>query len=96
MAYVLVARMTAQEGEEERAAELIGRLAPASNAEPGCIQYVPHRAVDDPRTFMIYEQYIDAAAFEAHTQTEHFQALGAGELFGLMEARERNFYETID
>jgi quinol monooxygenase YgiN len=96
MAYVLIARMTAREGEEERAAELIGQLVPASNAEPGCIQYVPHRAADDPRTFLLYEQYKDAAAFEAHTQTEHFQTLAAGELFGLMEARERTFYETLD
>ncbi|HEY7622410.1 MAG TPA: putative quinol monooxygenase [Solirubrobacteraceae bacterium] len=96
MAYVLIARMTAREGEEERAAELIGRLAPASNAEPGCIQYVPHRAVDNPRSFMLYEQYRDEAAFEAHGQTEHFQTLAAGELFGLMETRERLFYETMD
>ena len=96
MAYVLIARMTAREGEEERAAELIAQLVPASNSEPGCIRYVPHRAVDDPRTFMLYEQYKDAAAFEAHAQTEHFQTLAAGELFGLMEARERTFFETLD
>jgi quinol monooxygenase YgiN len=96
MAYVLIARMTTREGEEERAAELIGRLAPASQAEPGCIHYIPHRGAEDPRTFTLYEQYRDAAAFEAHTQTEHFQTLAAGELFGLMEARERTFYETLD
>jgi quinol monooxygenase YgiN len=96
MAYVLIARMTTREGEEDRAAELIGRLAPASSAEPGCIHYIPHRAADDPRTFMIYEQYRDAAAFEEHAQSEHFQTIAAGELFGLMEARERTFYETLD
>ena len=44
----------------------------------------------------MYEQYRDKAAFEEHGQTEHFQRLGPGELFGLMEDRERAFYETLD
>jgi quinol monooxygenase YgiN len=96
MAYVLVARMTAREGEEERAAELIRELAPASAAEPGNVHYIPHRDPEDPRVFVIYEQYRDQAAFEEHGQTEHFQRLAAGELFGLMESRERNFFESLE
>jgi quinol monooxygenase YgiN len=96
MAFVLVARMTAREGEEGRAEELIRELAPASAAEPGCVHYIPHRDPEDPRVFVIYEQYRDKPAFEEHGQTEHFQRLAAGELFGLMESRERNFYETLD
>jgi quinol monooxygenase YgiN len=96
MAYVLTARMTAREGEEERALELLTQLAAASQQEPGNIHYIPHRAIDNPRTFLIYEQYRDKAAFEEHGQTEHFQTLAAGELFGLMEERERVFYETLE
>jgi (4S)-4-hydroxy-5-phosphonooxypentane-2,3-dione isomerase len=97
MAYVLNVRMTAREGEEERAAELIGELAAATRQEPGNIQWVGHRSVDNPRTFMVYEQYRDAAAFEEHGQTEHFKAIALEQLFPLMEGeRERNFYETLD
>ena len=96
MAYVLIARMTAREGEQDRAAEIIPELAAASSAEPGNVHYIPHRDPEDPRVFVIYEQYRDKAAFEEHGQTEHFQALGPGELFPLMEERERNFYETLD
>jgi quinol monooxygenase YgiN len=96
MAYVLTARMTAREGEEERALELLTQLAAASQQEPGNIHYIPHRGVDNPRTFLIYEQYRDEAAFKEHGQTDHFQTLAAGELFGLMEERERLFYETLD
>jgi quinol monooxygenase YgiN len=96
MAYVLVARMTARAGEEGRAAELIRELAEASRAEPGVVHYIAHRDPDDPRVFLMYEHYRDKAAFEAHGQTEHFQRLGPGELFGLMEERERAFYETLD
>ena len=96
MAYVLVVKMTARPGEEERAEELIRRLAEASSAEPGNVHYIAHRDPEDPRVFLMYEQYRDKAAFEEHGQTEHFQTLAVGELFGLMEKRERNFYETLD
>jgi quinol monooxygenase YgiN len=96
MAFVLVARMTAREGEQDRAAELIDKLAAGSRAEAGNVHYIPHRDPENPRVFMIYEQYWDKAAFEEHGQTEHFKTLAVGELFGLMEGRERNFYETID
>jgi quinol monooxygenase YgiN len=96
MAYVLIARMTAREGEQDRAAEIIRELAAASNAEPGNIHYIPHRDPEDPRVFLLYEQYRDKAAFEEHGQTEHFKTLAAGQLFPLMEERERSFYETSD
>jgi quinol monooxygenase YgiN len=96
MAFVLVARMTTREGEQDRAAELIDQLAAASRDEPGNLNYIPHRDPENPRVFMIYEQYRDKAAFEEHGQTDHFKSIGAGELFPLMEERQRNFYETID
>ena len=35
MAYVLIVRMKAQEGNEERAAEIMAELAEASRTEPG-------------------------------------------------------------
>jgi quinol monooxygenase YgiN len=96
MAYVLVVRMTARDGEQDRVAELIPRLVEATRTEPGNLQYIAHRDPEDPRVFLIYEQYRDKAAFEEHGQTEHFQTLAVGEIFPLMENRERNFYETFE
>ena len=96
MAYTLVVRMTAPEGEQDRAEELIRKLGEASRQEPGVVHYIAHRDPEDPRVFLIYEQYRDKAAFEEHGQTEHFKEIAVGELFGLMESRERNFYETLD
>jgi len=96
MAYVLVARMVAKEGEEGRAAEVIDELGAASREEPGVVHYIAHRDPEDPRVFLMYEQYRDKAAFEEHGQTEHFQTLGVGGIFPLMETRERNFYETFE
>ena len=95
MGYVVTAKWTAKEGEEERAAGLMRELAEATRSEPGCELYIPCRDPEDPRSFLFYEQYRDKAAFEEHGASEHFQRLAAGELFGLMESRERSFYETV-
>ena len=96
MAYVLVARLTAREGEEDRAAELIEQLVAATREEPGNNHYIPHRDPENPRVFLIYEQYKDKAAFEEHGAAEHFKSIAVEQLFPLMEERERNFYETLD
>jgi quinol monooxygenase YgiN len=95
MSFVLVVRMKAKEGEEGRALELARELAAASRQETGCEAYVPCQDPEDPRSFLFYEQYRDKAAFEEHGASEHFQRLALGELFGLMESRERTFFETV-
>ena len=95
MSFVLVVRMTAKEGEDDRVTELARELAKASRAEPGCEAYVPCRDPEDPRSFIFYEQYRDRSAFEEHGASEHFQRLALGGLFELLESRERTFYETV-
>jgi quinol monooxygenase YgiN len=95
MSFVLVVRMTAKEGEDDRVAEFARELAEASRAEPGCEAYVPCRDPEDPRSFLFYEQYRDKSSFEAHGASEHFQRLALGGLFELLESRERTFYETV-
>src|SRR3954470_17007968 len=79
MAYVVLARWWAKAGREDRIVEVLEELARASNADPGCRLYQPHRATDDARAFFIYEQYDDQAAFEAHVASEHFKRLAARE-----------------
>ena len=76
MSFVLVVRMRAKEGSEERASSA-RELGEASRAEPGCEAYVPCRDPEDPASFLIYERYRDKAAFEAHGASEHFQRLVA-------------------
>jgi quinol monooxygenase YgiN len=96
MAFVLVVRMRAQDGKEDEAAGVMRELAEATRQEPGCIHYIPCRDPEDPRNLLFYEEYRDRAAFEEHGASEHFQRLAAGHLFGLMESRERSFYETLE
>ena len=95
MPYVLVVRMQVAEGNEQRVAEILPELARASRAEPGCQLYIPCRDPEDPRSYVLYEQYADKDAFDEHGKTEHFQRLAAGELFGLLESRERSVLETV-
>jgi quinol monooxygenase YgiN len=54
-------------------AETLRKLAAASRQEPGCISYIPHHLEEDPDTVLIYEQYQDTKALEAHRASEHFK-----------------------
>lgn len=54
-----------------------------------------NRAVDDPRRFVLYEQFADRAAFEAHTQTAEFKRLVAGQIVPLLETRVREVFELV-
>ena len=45
-------------------------IVAASRTEPGCLVYIAHRHLEEPRRFMFYEQYVDEAAFSAHQATE--------------------------
>lgn len=76
---------------EDRAdvADLLSKLTRASREEPGCVSYIPHRVEGDPDTILIYEQYTDAAAEDAHRQTAHFKKYAVGGLFQKMLERNR-------
>lgn len=96
MAYVVIAKWTAQAGHEDEVLAAIRELIPASQAEPGNLQYTAHRDPDDPRVVVFYEQYADEDAFKAHGASEHFERLALGRAIPLLESRERQFLETLD
>jgi len=52
---------------------LIEDLVEQSRAEEGMIDYRAATDVSDPNVVRFFEQYDDQAAFEAHTETDHFQ-----------------------
>jgi quinol monooxygenase YgiN len=94
--YVVTAKWTATEGEEENVLAAIRQLLEPSRAEPGNRFYQPNRDPENPRIFLFYEIYDDEDAYKAHGESEHFQRLGFGQAIPLLESRERSFYETID
>ncbi len=73
--------------DHEKVAETLRALTLASRREPGCIHYVPHFVEGDPETVVIYEQYRDEAALEAHRASEHFHAHAIGGLYQMMKER---------
>ena len=93
--YVLAVTWVARPGEEERVAGVLRKMMPPTQAEPGCIRYVAHRSLDDPRRFFLFEEYVDEAGLQAHIATEHFQTYVLGEAVPLLESRERLAYEPL-
>jgi quinol monooxygenase YgiN len=96
MAYVVCAKWTAKEGEEDRLAQICEEMTEPSRAEPGNLYYQANRSTENPRLFFLYEQYEDEAGYQAHMDTEHFTRLVKNEAIpNILEAREREFYETL-
>jgi quinol monooxygenase YgiN len=62
-------------------------LTVGSRQEPGCISYIGHFLESDPTTVLIYEQYKDEAALEAHRNTPHFKDHAIGVLYQRMKER---------
>jgi quinol monooxygenase YgiN len=96
MGYVVTAKWTAKEGEEENVLAAIRKLIGPSRAEPGAQFYQATRDLEDPRVFFLFEIYDDEDAYRAHGESEHFRQHGVGEAIPLLESRERSFYSTID
>jgi quinol monooxygenase YgiN len=96
MPYTVIAKWTARAGEEERVLDFIRELAPPSREEAGCLVYRVNRDAEDPRVFLLYEEYADAAAYRAHGESDHFRRLALEGAIPLLEGRERSFYESLD
>lgn len=63
--------------QRDEALDLIEDLVEQSQAEDGMIDYRAAKDVSDPNLVRFFEQYEDEAAFESHSQTEHFQEFEA-------------------
>lgn len=73
--------------DRDNVLEAVRRLADASRKEPGCISYVPHEIAGDPSLIMIYEQYRDEAALDAHRASPYFHQYAIGGLYQWMKER---------
>ncbi|HLI76162.1 MAG TPA: putative quinol monooxygenase [Acidobacteriaceae bacterium] len=70
--------------DREDVAGFLRELADASRKEPGCVSYIPHTIESEPDTVLIYEQYRDEAAVEAHRATPHFKRFAIAGLYQRM------------
>ena len=94
--FVVAAQYYTHEGKDEEVAAILRTMVPISNAEPGCALYVVNRSVEDPRKFLLYEQYRDRAGYEAHMATDAFKENIVGKVVPMLESRVRDFYEVVE
>jgi quinol monooxygenase YgiN len=92
---VLVVTWMAKTGHENEVGAVFAKLTEESRKESGCIMYLVHRHKTDPRRFLVYEQYKDDAALEAHRTSAHFLQYAKKELPKLGERVEGNLYEAL-
>jgi autoinducer 2-degrading protein len=92
---VLAVHVTIKAGSEDEAIAHMLPLEAASRKEPGCLAYVVQRSRENPRHFLIYEQYKDDAALDEHRASAHFEKHARNGFFPLVEEREAELYNPI-
>lgn len=88
-------RMTFRPEDREEIATILRELTASSRQEPGCVSYVPHRVQADPDTIVIYEQYRDQAALDAHRASPHFAMYAIGGLYQRMVNRSLEILDAL-
>lgn len=94
--YVVAAQYYAKAGKADEITAILQTMIPISRAEPGCVLYTVNRSLDDPRKFLLYEQYRDKAGYEAHMATEPFKENILGKVVPMLETRVRDFYDVVE
>ena len=74
---------------------ILQNLGAASRQEPGCVNYVAHTVESDPDTVVIYEQYRDAEALEAHRSSPHFDQWATNGLYRKLRERSMETLQEI-
>jgi quinol monooxygenase YgiN len=76
----LTARLTVKAKREQPFERIMSIAVPKVREEPGNHAYILHRSTQDPRVFMLYEEYDDQAALEAHRAHLCDMGIGLGAL----------------
>lgn len=80
----IVAKLKATEGKGDELAERMAEIAAKVRNEPGNKAYAVHQSSEDRDLVMIYEQYDDKDALDAHRA--HMKEMGV-DLSGLLAGR---------
>ena len=85
----LTAKIQAAAGKEQELETVLRELVKATATEEGSVEYRLHKVVDTPGAFRFVEKFKDQAAFDFHSNSDHFKAavekigalaIGEGEL----------------
>lgn len=86
--FVVAINIVAKDGEGDAVADILERLIAPTMEEEGVKFFMPYRSPTDPNAFFVYELYRDAAGWDAHNESAHFQS-AVEELLPKVDVRER-------
>jgi len=92
---ILVVRLTIKAGHEDEVLEPFRKLQAETRGESGCIMFVVQRSREDPRRYLIYEQYQDQAALDAHRASPHFKEYATNGFYRFVEERQAELFDPI-
>ncbi len=80
---IIIAKIQIIAREEANFLNIASDLIKATRSEPGNLVYTLYQSTENPSEFMVYEEYVDQAAFYAHSTSEAFNFFvkQAGPLF---------------
>lgn len=70
---IAIAKVQVLKGKENEYLSLVAPLIKASKTESGNLSYSVCQDIQDSSRFIVYEEYIDENAFNAHCNTALFQ-----------------------
>ncbi|MBW8481215.1 putative quinol monooxygenase [Actinomadura parmotrematis] len=95
MPYAVVARYRCEPGDAELVRGALLEMRAHTLREPGNLLYIVHADTSDSAAFTLYEQYVDRAAFDAHTQAPHFAEHILGTVRPRLVERSVSFGEVL-
>ena len=92
----LIVHYQARPGMGDEVAALLARHTAATRAEPGNLDFVALRGTEDPDSFVLYERYASADAFEAHQASPHFAGIAVARIRPLLADRRLEYRQVIE
>lgn len=90
----VIAKLKAKAGAEEHLFAACHKLIAPTLEEEGCVNYDMHRSVEDPGTFMFYENWTTRPLWEQHMKSPHLADFSAS-TEGMVEVWELFLGEKV-
>lgn len=90
------AKWQVAEGRLAEVLKWLTEVTEKSRKEEGNLVYKVHQSNTDANMLLLYEGYADAAAVEAHRNSEYFQGLVIGKIMPLLTFREVILASQVD
>jgi quinol monooxygenase YgiN len=94
MAHAFAITLRCRPGAADTFIRVLGEITAECQAEVGSIVWQAHQSLEDGDVFLVYETYVDEAAYAEHLATPAFQRVER-ELFPLLADREVRAYAAI-